>query len=514
MTDAQISQLLICQTSHKLIQCLVPGDHLREIKGLRLLSLGHNLGVESHSRLNSGSIQLDDQRSGDLLRLSLIAVGCSLRLHILEFPARTDMFYLLGYRILINTAHMGISGAVAHTDDIFSGLKDIGGSLLGEGCHGGGVKGNGYLGLLSRCQFLRLGKSLQFLIGLIQLAGRSGHVHLHNLLAGEIAGILYGSGHGYLFLIRRHALSLYLKGCVAEAVSEGIYRRLIYRVKIAVSHVDSFFVVGIVGVSESFRGGIARDGRPGGGQLSGGIALAEQDICQHISGRCSQLAQKQNILNRADRGEIHHASHIQHQDKFVVLLIQCQNISLLGLCQVDISGHRRAVSSLAGISRQHIDGRLSLALQRNIVSRLRHNLAHAVPDGVDPGGLRLGLQSLKELCLLLCQHGSVGVQPCLTGNLKAGVLQSFLHRDKVTYVHIAGSGSSLNGVSRPVSEERDLSGGCQRKIPVALQQHRTLRSHIPHRGNVLLFKVLYITVRNTYHFFFSSFSSGHSRMNI
>ena len=198
-------------------------------------------------------------------------------------------------------------------------------------------------------------------------------------------------------------------------------------IKIAVAHIDAFAVAGFVHVLKVGHFRVFLKGGPGGRQLAGGIGLAQQNIRQRTAGLDTELGQQQNVAHAHNGGEIHHAADIQHQHKAGELFVQRQNIPHLGIGQADVALERRAVVALTGNAGNNVNCCIALSVERQVVFRLGHDLAHAVEDKVLLGGFGILFQLLQKGFVGLFPRLLVAGVPLHPGQGKACLLQSFLN---------------------------------------------------------------------------------------
>ena len=321
----------------------------------------------------------------------------------------------------------GFGAADTDTGKVITGLENIGGGFGIISCHLRQGKGAGDSFCFSRGKCAGLGKGAKLLPGRIELTGRLAQVDLHDLPPRHSAGVFHGGTHSDLRTVRLHPGSPKAELCVGKPVSKGEQSFFAEGIKIAVAHIDALAVAGFVHVLKVGHFRVFLKGGPGGRQLAGGIGLAQQNIRQRTAGLDTELGQQQNVAHAHNGGEIHHAADIQHQHKAGELFVQRQNIPHLGIGQADVALERRAVVALTGNAGNNVNCCIALSVERQVVFRLRHDLAHAVEDKVLLGGFGVLFQ--------LLQKGFVGLFPCLLvagvplhpGQGKACLLQSFLN---------------------------------------------------------------------------------------
>ena len=341
-------------------------------------------------------------------------------------------------------------------------------------------------------QLLCLGKGCQRLIGLGQYAAGHRHIQLCHLFARPRAGVGDGDSHPNLVFLHCRFCVRKSKLRIGKAITKGKQRSFIHRVKIAVAHIDTLFVAGVVGIAKLGHGAVVLPCRPCGSQLTGGIGFAQQYIGKGVAHRNAGLGDQQDVGNLVHhRGQIHHAAHIQHQHKAGILLLKLQNVPHLGVGEQQIPLFRRTVCPLAADAPQHIHGGVSLAGKGQLVCRLCHNGPDAQHDGGNPLRGNGALDAGAKLFVGLIPNGVIAVQPAFCGDGKARVFQAFLHRDIVAGVHIAGTGAALDGLAGGVAVQGDFARRIQREAAVRFQQHHTFRGKRPYTFLVFHFVVFH-----------------------
>ena len=321
----------------------------------------------------------------------------------------------------------GFGAADTDTDKVITGLENIGGSLGIIRCHLRQSKGAGDRFRFTGSKLARFGKCAKLLPGGIELTGRLAQIHLYDLPTSHSADVFHGSAHSDLRAVCLHLGSPKAELCVGKPVSKGEQSLFAEGIKIAVTYIDALAVAGFVHVLKVGHFRVFLKGGPGGRQLAGGVGLAQQNIRQRTAGLDTELGQQQNVAHAHNGGEIHHAADVQHQHKAGKLFVQRQNIPHLGIRQADVALERRAVIALAGNAGDNINRCIALGVQRQVILRLGHDLAHAVEDKVLPGGLGVLFQLLQKGLVGFFPRLLVAGVPLCPGQGKACLLQPFLN---------------------------------------------------------------------------------------
>ena len=212
-----------------------------------------------------------------------------------------------------------VAAGGAHAHHVVAGLQDGGGPGGVEGGDVGQVEGDGDLLGGAGGELAGLGEGGQGLVGLVEVAGGHGHVDLDDLLARAGAGVGDGGLDGDLGAGDADHGRTDGEGGVAQAVAEGEDRGGADGVEVAVADVYALAVVGVVRVAEVALGGVVLPGGPGGGELAGGVALAEQDVGEGVTDRGTQLGQQQDVLHVLDRAQVDDAADVEHQQELLEL---------------------------------------------------------------------------------------------------------------------------------------------------------------------------------------------------
>ncbi len=407
--------------------------------------------------LDLGGVDGDTLGCLDLVSLAFVGdglgvlVGQDLHLLILDHLVAE----LLGDLGLIqgqNSGHSGVSGGVAHADDVLTLLKDVGSLFHAVGGHfaDGELDANA-LGL-ALSQLLGLDVAGKLLIGLFQIASGSREVNLDNFLAGNLAGVGDGSGHDDVVLFDGDGLSLHLKGGVAQAIAEGIGNFLAEGVKVTVADVDVVLVVLVVDVlvvgAEVLSVGIVGivDG-PGVGQLAGGVHSAVEDSDNRVAAAHAGLGHQQQcvkILVLAEELGVHDAAHVQQDDGLFERSADLLDVGSFVVTQLIVELAGGTVGELAGVAGDDVERNVSalggLDVCINVVQIVhRFRRAHAAAVG--------------GIVPLLIK----GIQVVVAGHGVAGILEALLNGDDGSLVDVAGAGAALNGVTDASAEQRNLA---------------------------------------------------------
>ena len=416
--------------------------------------------------------------------LSLIGKGLGFRFPVLKVGLAADVAQLAHQNGAFQPDHpadVGITAGGAQPQHIVSRFQNLTGGVVVKGgkiLQGEG-KGQGFL--LTGSQFPGFGESRQGLVGLVQLPGRDRHIQLDHLFAQGAAGVLHRHVHGHLGAFHLHLRLPQGEGGVPQTVPKGEHRGLVHRVEIPVPHVNAFLVAGIVGLGKIPHLAVILPPGPGGGQLAGGIGLAQDHVRQGIPQRHAGLGEQQNIFHLQHGSQVHYAAHVEHQQEVFVLLPGCQNVPDLRLGQFKVAGSGRTVGALAGNAAQHKHPGIPFPIQRQVVLRFRHDGPHAQHDGRHTHLLGLCLDPLHKAGIGLLADAAVTVQPRLGGNGEPGVLQALFHSGVVAYVHVAGPGAAFNGLPGSAAIEGHLARRLQGEGAVAFQKHHAFRGKPPQK---------------------------------
>ena len=396
-----------------------------------------------------------------------------------------DILDFLGLYSLIQPhqgCHMGIPAVHAHPDHILAGLQHIGGLGGIVAFQVGQLEGNLQLLALPGLEQPGLAEAAQHLHGLFQTGSGSGAVDLDHFPAGESTGVGDLYGYGNLLFVSGSAQGLHGEGGVIQAVAEGIQGLHIEGVEVAVADEDTVGVVFVVPVAvvvaEGGGGGVVHVFfGPGVGESAAGDALAQQHIRHDVAAHVAALGDEQHGADAGDGlqgGRVDHAAQVQQHDNLLVAPAQGGEQGNLCLGQLIVAFLGVAVTALAGVPAQHIDGQVALCLLEGSQSLgdemlVEHHEeigdAHRFGPLMDVG--HVGAE-------LFLNHPVLLSEPLLSGNFEAGLLQTLLHADAVAAVDLTAAGAALHGGSGAVAVKCHLLGAGQGQNAVVFQQHHAL----------------------------------------
>ena len=223
---------------------------------------------------------------------------------------------------------MGRSGAVAHADDILTGLQNPGCFFFRIGSHIFQCKRKLHGFSLARSKKSGLFVSFQLLIGLLQSVFRCGNVYLNNFFSGILfSGIGHFCSYFYPGAFDGCLCLFNGKIGVAFAVAEAVLRLDAEGIKITVAHIDAIRIIFIVDVSvvvaEALGGGIIGVSLcPGIGQFSGGNLFAGENICHAQAAGVAQLTGEKNGVEACrlfDDCGIDDSADVQKNNGFLIM---------------------------------------------------------------------------------------------------------------------------------------------------------------------------------------------------
>ena len=129
-------------------------------------------------------------------------------------------------------------------------------------------------GRLTRLQFLRLGKTNELLIRLVELSLRTRQIKLYHFPARKTSCILHRRTDADILLLCCDILCVYRKSGISKTETKRKTRLLANTVKIAVSHIDSLYIPGIILRAKIPHIAVIVPIRPGCCQLAGRITPA------------------------------------------------------------------------------------------------------------------------------------------------------------------------------------------------------------------------------------------------
>ena len=407
---------------------------------------------------------------------------------------------LLGDGFRIQGDHSGghgIAGAVAHAHGVVACFQDVSSLVLGVGGHFGGLVADGQGLGCAGGQFIGLAVGSQFLIGLLQRSVRSGEVHLHNFLAGHVAGVGHSGLHGHVGGIGSDFVHLDVEAGVAQAVAEGIQHSVsLVGIEVTIAHENIFGVeldlirprIFCIDVAEVLgRRPVVDALGPGVNQLTGGVGFAIQHADDGVAAQLTGVGDQHQCVCAGlcepagvDVDNVEQHNHLVEgcgQGLDVGQLVGSQLVVVLDV----------TVSTFTGVPADGVEGGVSLSGQclqcifREHVGQCgiicQVGLAHAQAGGV------VGIGFVQCHQIILGQH----VITCVGEAVQNGSSDRFaFHHGAVsinnTVVHSAGTGAALGGLDGANAKQSHLAFlGKGQGTVVVLQQDNAFLGDL-HRG--------------------------------
>ena len=398
----------------------------------------------------------------------------------------------------------------AHEEAVVPRLQQPGGLLDLAQVVVGGHPGHGAAQLhplaLAGQQLARLLPAAQLAGRLAQLALGRGEVELHDLLAGEDAGVGHGQRRGEHVAVEAELGRGQLEAGVGQAEAEGVVHlrgRAGHGLKVAVAHVDVVLVVHEgVRLVEVVRGGVVFQRRGEGvRQLARGGVQPQQQLGLGQAALHARLPGHQRGVDAGivpEEGRVEHAAHVQHHDHGVEGGLDLVHHVRLGVVQVEVAlGEHglgqvilRVVHPHARVLLDPVKGALAVPA-----------LAGEAADG-DDGRVGKGRRPLDELIRQLgLVHGAglaaLGVAGADVLAVEGvGALEQrhpvriLLHAvgqvAGVGHGHVAAAAAALHVVVGALAEQRHLRAAAQRqRCVLVLQQHHALPGGVQAQFDVL-----------------------------
>ena len=393
-----------------------------------------------------------------------------------------------------NRPDIRVARAAADTDNIFARLQLPRRIPHVVGCHVRRVKYDPHCLPLSRQQQSCFRKAGQLLIRLLQLSARHRDINLHNLAPCIFfSSIFHRCRHRNLSVLRGHTVYPDRKGGVAQAVAETVFRFHAEGIKIAVADIDAVFIVLVVQIAVILTE--LRRGRivgillcPGIGQLARRNPLSGQHIGDGTAAGISELSgQKQRVyaLYAVQHGKVDHAAHVeQHNALFIMGGKKTDGPFLAGREPV-IPFPVDAILPLAGIARNHKNCRVRfrfghvrfrdfrrIRLKKRVVEHQADHPFRMLPCHF--------INFFQIILLRLLIQPVVMIQPPARRHRKARCSKPLLDIYNLPRVHIAGPGTSLDGVPRPRPVQGDAAARRKREHSVIFQQNHAFRCKAAH----------------------------------
>ena len=341
----------------------------------------------------------------------------------------------------------------------------------------------------TRLELVRLGKPGKVLPGLAKPSLGSGHVCLHDLLAGTRANVRHVDRERDRTTLQSGTGPAQPEVGIREAEAKGIERTLANGVEVAIAHIHTLAVVGVVEVTHLDVGAVVLPAGPCGGELAGGVGPTQEHVGEGIAHHRSQLREHEDVTHLGDGTQVDGTTRVEDEHEALIARVEGQDVTNLGGGEQDIACDRLAIIALARHAGEHVDGSVSGKVQGDVVVRLGHHGAHGIEDQHLARRLGLPLEPLAEVLLGLGAASVVRVKPSRACESEARVDEALFDAHNHMGVDVARSRASLHAIAHAVAKGGKRGSLFERERPVGAQQHHALRKPLPHASQMVLLVV-------------------------